>query len=1133
VRQARYWIWLLLVFGVMGGVAGENEIEEAHQLSLDFVTPHTKWAKPYAGGRVRVLYFTKGTESNAREIVELMERFDIQADAVYWTNIVDTPTWEWHGGAEGLKRILRLLAKPYDVYLFQEIPLANLTAEAQYKLLKPVTEGAGLVLLGTGDGRVLKPQNRLNPPPSFLKGTGAEAYRINNGRGIRLPAPPNIPYRFGWEVEYDHWIEGLGRAVLWAARREPKVELSVSIPETINQEKAKGTMEVRCDSMPARARFAGHLRCEEDGATIPLKLPVQVQSPARIALPHLRAGRYYVAMWLRTPRGVEAWATGAFTVTSARGIESIKPERTWAEVGETFVGQINLREPLQAKEWLEARLKDRKGRILAWRRMKPQGSVASYSFKVQSWFPMLLELEAVRHDSQGEAAAASSYLHVTKRNRDQFNFLVWDYPRGPSAPYAEEALKKLGMTIQLAGGTPPPFVAAFDVAWVPYTTRILAPLDERGYMQPVCWNDEPAVQRYIQGIVDQQQGAREHGVFVYSLGDETVTRGACLHPACLIAYRRYLQEQYKNIESLNSSWGSHYTSFDQIEVRDNDEATALREGNFPRWFDRQAFQCYNFVEFCRRFGEAYRRLDPKARTGFEGAGGLDQGDDYDRIIHTNGFWSPYPGPGDEILRSIAPRDFPRSNWMGYQRDADSLLRWYWRMVTRGSDAVWWWRWNNIGQYHGLLRPDLNPFPAVQAMMQDTKVMREGLGDLLLKSAMVDDGIALLYSFPSAHAVRVEHGASYGDYQSHHVAWHRTLRDLGLQFRYITDRMLRHGEWKMERYKVLILPRAEALSDREARVIRRFVGQGGTVIADLRPGLFDEHCKPRSQGVLDELFGIRQAGRGPADTGKAELKAKPGVEAFDLTFPSALYDPHVRSERAIALGQAGETPLLLVRRVGRGKAILLNFGLPSSPAPGASQAPESAARVFSALLQEAGVRRVYSLQTPDGKRLRDIELIRWQTGKIELLALFREEGKGGKACIGLPAPRQVYDLRMRRALGKVSTLQATLKPGRAYFFALLPQAVPEIRLSAPIQTHPGGIVPIKVQIPRAAGKHAIRLRAILPSGKEADWFHPILVADNKAAETVLPLAYNDPKGIWLIEAKELFTGRTVSRSLRVQ
>ena len=107
-----------------------------------------------------------------------------------------------------------------------------------------------------------------------------------------------------------------------------------------------------------------------------------------------------------------------------------------------------------------------------------------------------------------------------------------------------------------------------------------------------------------------------------------------------------------------------------------------------------------------------------------GAGGF--GLDYDQIMKTVEFWSPYPGPGDEILRSIAPAGFTRSNWFGYSKGVEPILRKYWRIVTRGCDSVWWWMWPNIGTFNGLLRPTLEPYPAILEM--NRKPDRETLED---------------------------------------------------------------------------------------------------------------------------------------------------------------------------------------------------------------------------------------------------------------------------------------------------------------------------------------------------------------------------------------------------------------------
>jgi len=1133
----------LLVRGAPSPGAEDRVLIE-HALSMEFETPHTDWAQPYIGGKLRVLCFTFGRETSARWIIELKQRFDVEAEAVYWTRVVDSTQEKWLGGDAGEQRILRLLDEPWDCFIFHQLPLTYLNAEMQYKLLRSVTEGAGLVLVGANDDRVLKPENQLEPRPAFL--TEGEAFTVKNGRAVRLPGPPDIPYRLGWEMEYDYWQERFGRAVLWAAGREPEMRLEVnaSAPEMARSDLGHQRTTVRWANAPAGPVELEITLRGQRGLRLDLGAEKTGEAAGQTerALPPLPADQYHVDVRALTKKGVAAWATTAFTVTSARTVEAVELDRGWGEVGDEISGRVTLAGEPVAGERLEVRLIDRRGRILAKSDVTDTGGSTRspqhrFRFPIPAWMPMFVRVEAAILSGQEEVAATHTYFRVTKRNRGQFNFLVWDVPRGTLAPYAEESLARIGMTVQLAGGNPPPYVAAYDVAWVPYTTRILAPHDEHGYMQPVCWNDEPAVDEYVQGIVDQYRGSREHGVFVYSLGDETVTRGSCVHPACLEAYRRYLQQEYGDIAALNESWGTNYAGFADVQLsqpQDDLEAEALRQKNYPRWYDRQAFQCYNFVQFCKRFGDAYRRMDSQARTGFEGAGRFADGDDFDLIVRTNGFWSPYPGPGDEVIRSIAPRGFPRSNWMGYDKEAEPLIRTYWRMVTRGCDAVWWWRWDNISEFQGLLAPHFGQFPALHELLDETQVVRDGLGTLLLESRMQDDGVALLYSHPSAYANRVEGGASYGGYESGHVAWHTAIRNLGLSFRYVTDRMLRQGEFRARRYQVLILPQAEAMGPAEAAAIVQFVQAGGTVLADVRPGLFDGHCKPQARGILDDLFGVQQGENVEAETARVTINGRLRGRALQLTFADAKINPALTVTTGQALGQAGATPVVITRSVGQGQAILLNFSLATFPNLGVPDAPEEAAVFLRDLLATAGVTPRVQLLDERGQRLRNVEVTRWRNGSMEIVALFRHSGEPGRARVVLPDAHHVYDLRQHQYLGRTASFTTHLRPARPNFFALAPQPFgsPHIALP-PAKVRPGNIVTATVTMDGPAGGYALRLRATRPDGQPADWLDRVVLVRRGGSQVELPIAHNDPTGTWTLRAIELFTGQTAEVEWEVE
>jgi hypothetical protein len=82
---------------------------------------------------------------------------------------------------------------------------------------------------------------------------------------------------------------------------------------------------------------------------------------------------------------------------------------------------------------------------------------------------------------------------------------------------------------------------------------------------------------------------------------------------------------------------------------------------------------------------------------------------------------------------------------------------------------------------------------------------------------------------------------------------------GLEARIVTPGLIEKGALRRG-IRVLILPRALALSGRAAQEIRAFVASGGTVVADGVPGEFDEHCRRLSGPRLADLFGTAAGAR---------------------------------------------------------------------------------------------------------------------------------------------------------------------------------------------------------------------------------------------------------------------------------
>lgn len=1132
--------WVLMWAMVAGGGAWAQdawfvptdphaaELEGDHNVDSDFVTPHTKWGTPWAMGGARVLFFVNGRGTAAREVVELMQRFDFDAQMIFWGRIIDTPHDDWHGGELGLQRIDRLLGEQWDAFAFLGVRLEHLTAEQQYNLLSAVVEGAGLVMSGVDDPRVFKEANRLPPIPAALPGGPVgEAFRVREGRGVRLPGQPSIPYAPGWEVAYDYWAQRLGKAILWAAGKEPEVQLTLEQPgpEVARDALPGHDITVRWQA-PAAVRDLGlevTLR-RGDGWTQPLpRIPAPTpEGTATVQAPLLRADDYHLDFIARSDRGVENSASVSFTVHGARLVEEVVLDRDWAEVGEEFTGRVSLLgESSGPQERLVVSLLDRRGREL----MRQVAGDGTFRFPVEPWLPMLVTVRATLLDGAEELSSAWAFANVTKRNRGRFNFLIWDLPRGTLAPYAQESLARNAMTLQLVRGNPPPYVAAHDIAWVPYTIHISARKDDEGVMLPMCWNDEERVQAWVDEIVGRHVESRHHGVFAYSLGDEIAVRGSCLSPHCLDAYRRHLEQEYGDIRALNESWGTDYGSFAEVELSspdDDGEAGAFREGNFPRWFDRQAYQSHNFLKLCERFGEAFRAMDPQAIWGFEGAGRFQDGDDLDGFVRSNTFWAPYPGTADEVLRSIAPRDFPRANWMGYTKEADTLLIQYWRMLTRGSDAVWWWRWEVIGRFRGWLSPTLDPYPAVQEILRDTRIVREGLGDLLLHSEMLDDGVGMMFSHPSAYATRVQHSPSFGSYQAQHVAWHNAIRELRLNFRYFTDRQLRLGEADLDRFRIIILPQTQAMGAQEAELLREWVRAGGVLVADVRPAIYDGRVKPLEAGQLDDVFGVRRVEFAGAVTADAQVSGDLGGEAVQVDLPQVRVDGGLELAGAQALGRAGEAPVFLVNNFGEGRAVLLNMSMGSFPSLAVEATPEAAAEAIGALFALAQVQPAVTLQDAAGRRLRNVEVTRWRNGETELISVFRHRGVAQPARLTVGEGRRLYDLKQREDLGRRRNYDLEITPYRAMFFAATTRPAEPAVVTVDRETAaPGEVVQATVAFPGADGMRAARLRATLPDGSPAEWLEQTVVADADGVTVPLPVALNDPAGVWTLSATELY------------
>ena len=163
-----------------------------------------------------------------------------------------------------------------------------------------------------------------------------------------------------------------------------------------------------------------------------------------------------------------------------------------------------------------------------------------------------------------------------------------------------------------------------------------------------------------------------------------------------------------------------------------------------------------------------------------------------------------------------------------------------------------------GRYTNFFFPDYRPKPGMTAYSEELATIRNGFGRLILVARRNDSAAAIFYS-PACYRARIvamkdteNNLATYEQNQPARLDF-RGVGDLQIGSRFVSYEQIARGEIDPQSTKVLSLWGAHALSSGETAAIRRYLNDGGVVIADSEPGLYDEHCHKRAEGSLHDCL----------------------------------------------------------------------------------------------------------------------------------------------------------------------------------------------------------------------------------------------------------------------------------------
>lgn len=1150
--------------------------------SAEYVTPHVAYGKPYARGPVRALIAAQGC--SARGAVEIGERIDMTLDFVgegpnnlYWRQ---HPLSGYPGPACG-ERMAELLKRRHDVIVLGAVPLGAYPHFVQAEILRQVEGGTGLVVSAEKmptekDGVIHEMFKAAQPSAGDFPGGRARVGERGKGRVafVELAGPsPNDGMLKLFTGYQEREVEEFCRTMLWAARREPGVTISAEaltakMERAALAGKALGVKLGGLDATAAKLVLTVRRDLERQypflygGMFYQFRPYASWETVARVEeaavaegtlkLPALPAGECSFDFRVEDAKGkVLSWRNVGVTITDTATLDEMRigrqPDRLFKANEELAPVCFSTADTLHALvratgadgQRVRMTVLDREGRVIAEGTNPVTGGAAAFALPLAGACHRLAIARAELLDGgsvRGELRAAVGIAPVPERV-PAFRMRMY----GCSLLRPEFTAAGISYRVGYGLSMPQSLVqhAWHDLELGDFQAETLSPAKSlTGGAREPSYSDAEFRRRQCEAIRKYLQPAAAFGFRLFLCDEWTyayqrdqkmqwpeLANQDVSEPA-KADFRRWLQGQYKDVGALNAEWGTQYAAFGDVNppVYDKDPKKAPPETSWPQIVDHRAFVNQSVAEFLRELAETAREVSPLNVVGTSGH--YDAGMWTGRDDH---LWGKY-GPNIVTYRNHALwQSFTTDKvgwWMGYGaelRDPARESTRAWEALFAGVEQAYW------GREEPPFRPDFTLGKAASQYFAAQREIRDsGIGDLLM-ACRDDNRIGILYH-PRSAVIANLHAWQSG---ASPTVTNRDTDFLGKDverllpagaFHYVHTAQVISGDYgRYAKPAMIWLPRTEALDDEEAAALRKYVEEGGVLVADMNAGVRDGHGKARETGALDEVFGVRRKG-----ACAAPLKADATVDFVEgpdmkagLIGAIPLEATTAKSLVTVANGGAN-TNGFFFNEVGKGKAILLNY-LP---------ADLKGARM---VLGFAGVLPGYHVQGDEALMRTVCAFVRGGTACYGMVSQLSDENRAAAVILSLPEAQHVYDVRTHRYLGQLKNVsllfEYPLKQVR--IVATFPYRVTPPRVEGLAKQYAAGGAVRFAAVMEGAETHTLRVRVHGPDGVErASYARSVTTKDHRAAAE-FHLARNDAPGTWRVTVTEVAAGVETSGTFEVK
>lgn len=1122
------------------------------QIQHTVITPATTWAKPLSRSKIDALVITSAF--GQRDILELSERLDIIC------TVAAVPYADRPGGDNAAQTALQpqaweylreKLKRPYDVIIIGALRWTFIPEDIREILLRHIEAGCGLLYVDPQglDRKLFEtfergkinasladiantiPFSRLSAFAGFNTAESLAAKYMSKsqaGKGKLF----FLRYRSGdfysltprgasTFIEYDYYMSLLSKVILHLVGRTATTGIAaVKVIDDICRIELNGSIKEPMNLVLT-------LRDNEGKSEAGISKEISMPSGTRldIPLPYLPAGIHYLDVQLKNKETVADWKSVAWE-RPAPVVMTVSLDKNGYQVGERITGNILL-DKEQPGSIIKISLEDSLGRLIFCRELPARQKV---QFAIPDFQPLAvlhtIKAELYRQENKIMDNAQSFPVRLQKDPSDFF-YLLWGNASSCRS-YPERNILKLARTecsvdavLTRMGDASEDAkeLSRLNLYMVPYIYSLYPkPISKKLERSP-CLTDPSFRERMARNLQTTTRSLMPYAPMFYSLGDENGLaheRGdqagpdICFSKTCVHSLQAELKRAYTTLDALNSEWDSVFNSWDEAIPS---TLQALKAGkamdNLAPWLDHRVHMDSVFADIHRFGREAIEEVDPDARVGAEGffyGGGT--GVDYYKLGKAMSMAGGYGGTRQ--WSAFLPEKAPLWDWGLYGRGIEYGRRFAWKILQDGGNGAGFFSAFAAEGNYAAFGPDYIPTDQFAALTEEVKRIKNGFGKLLLSGQAQYSPIAVIYSPLNEHLARAL-SLRRGDFSV-------ILDELWYYPSILASEQIAAGKLQEGKHKCLILPTMHALSSEAREAIKRFVREGGLLIADVLPGQYDGHGKIAAANDMEEVFGVTRAG----------LNTRPdnSLQIDGQQYAFALAD-NLKPTTGKALGiSPGGSQAVIMNSYGRGAALCLNILLYNYRGMKKEERARLRQIISTALTRaDAPAEFVVAKETTEGS-----EPLYSGTGRYFLSDknsyAFIMPHEEGKVTVKLPISGHLYNMTEGIYLGKDREFKTIFSRTDPCLISILPYKVSGISLACNKAATPGELVHVEGMVHTdgsAPGSHVLRIDIYDPTGKPLPCYSMNLLCPQGKGSFSIPLALNDKPGNWQITARDVATG----------